>query len=153
MRLTAHTDYALRILLHAALVAREGDGLLGIGKVAQEHDISRNNAMKVVNELASAGLLETVRGRSGGFRLARPAEEITLGAVVRLTEPCLNLADCEHCILRGNCGLTGMLNRAMQAFLAELDGQTLAQATEGSRLPSRARPKLLAVEPARADPV
>lgn len=140
MRLTAHTDYALRILLHAALIARDGDGLLSIGQVAADHAISRNNAMKVVNELSNAGLLETVRGRNGGFRLGRPAESITLGEVVRLTEPCLSLADCDSCILRGQCGLTGMLGRAMGAFLAELDQQTLAQATVGSRLPARALP-------------
>lgn len=135
MRLTAHTDYALRILLHAALTAREGDGLLSIAGVAAEHDISRNNAMKVVNMLSNAGLIETVRGRSGGFRLGRPAETITLGEVVRLSEPCMNLADCAGCMLRSTCGLTAMLNRAMAAFLAELDSQTLAQAAESSRLP------------------
>ena len=76
MRLTAHTDYALRILLHAALVDRDGGGLLSIAEVAAGHGISRNNAMKVVNQLAQAGLLATVRGRSGGFRLGRSAEEI-----------------------------------------------------------------------------
>jgi Rrf2 family transcriptional regulator, nitric oxide-sensitive transcriptional repressor len=136
MRLTAHTDYALRILLHAALVAREGDGLMSIAQVAADHAISRNNAMKVVNELSNAGLLETVRGRGGGFRLGRPAETITLGEVVRLTEPCMNLADCANCVLRSTCGLTAMLGRAAAAFLAELDRQTLAEAAAGSRLPA-----------------
>lgn len=135
MRLTAHTDYALRILLHAALAAREGKDLLGITQVADEHAISRNNAMKVVNLLANAGLLQTIRGRSGGFRLGRPAETITLGEVVRLTEPSLNPADCDNCILSASCGLTAMLNRAMCAFLAELDRQTLAEAAAGTRLP------------------
>jgi Rrf2 family nitric oxide-sensitive transcriptional repressor len=135
MRLTAQTDYALRILLHAALVIERGNGLLTIAQVAKDHAISRNNAMKVVNLLANAGLLETVRGRTGGFRLARPAEKIVLGEVVRLTEPCIKLADCDGCILRGMCGLTGLLNRAMSAFLGELDSQTLAQAAAGSRLP------------------
>lgn len=135
MRLTAHTDYALRILLHAALTAQKGDALLSIAQVAAEHEISRNNAMKVVNMLSHAGLIETVRGRSGGFRLGRPAENITLGEVVRLSEPCINLADCAGCVLRSACGLTAMLNRAMAAFLAELDSQTLAQAAATSQLP------------------
>ncbi|MCT2399848.1 Rrf2 family transcriptional regulator [Novosphingobium mangrovi (ex Huang et al. 2023)] len=136
MRLTAHTDYALRILLHAALLAdKEADRLLSIAEVAQAHAISRNHAMKVVNLLANAGLLETVRGRSGGFRLGRPAAGIRLGDVVRLTEPCLSPADCGHCLLRTTCGLTGILNRAMDAFLAELDRQTLADAVATSRLP------------------
>lgn len=138
MRLTAHTDYALRILLHAALIDREGGGLLSIGDVAADHGISRNNAMKVVNQLAQAGLLATVRGRAGGFRLGRSAEDITLGEVVRLTEPCMQLADCEGCILRGHCGLTGMLHQATQAFLKTLDSQTLAMAALNSRLPQRA---------------
>lgn len=138
MRLTAHTDYALRILLHAALEAKGGRQLLGIAQVADDHGIPRNNAMKVVNALSNVGLLETVRGRSGGFRLGRAAETITIGEVVRLTETCLNLADCAGCILRERCGLTGMLERAMHAFLAELDQQTLAEAANGSRFPFRA---------------
>ncbi|MCJ2188775.1 Rrf2 family transcriptional regulator [Novosphingobium beihaiensis] len=136
MRLTAHTDYALRILLHAALLAdKDADGLLSIAEVAESHAISRNHAMKVVNLLANAGLLETVRGRSGGFRLGKPAQDIRLGDVVRLTEPCLSPADCTHCLLRQTCGLTAILNRAMGAFLDELDKQTLADAAAASRLP------------------
>jgi Rrf2 family nitric oxide-sensitive transcriptional repressor len=138
MRLTAHTDYALRILLHAALVERDSGGLLSIGEVAADHRISRNNAMKVVNQLAQAGFLATVRGRAGGFRLGRPAEDITLGEVIRLTEPCMQLADCDGCILKGQCGLTGMLHQATQAFLRALDSQTLAMAARTSRLPQRA---------------
>jgi Rrf2 family nitric oxide-sensitive transcriptional repressor len=137
MRLTTYTDYALRMLLHAALMAREGAGLMSIAQVAADHAISRNHAMKVVNVLANAGLLETVRGRSGGFRLGRPAEAITLGEVVRLTEPCITPADCDGCVLSSTCGLKDMLNRAMNAFLAELDSQTLAQAAASSRLPPR----------------
>lgn len=135
MRLTAHTDYALRILLHAAIAAREGGPLLSIAQVAYEHAISRNHAMKVVNTLANAGYLETVRGRTGGFRLGRPAAEIRLGDVVRLTEPCITPADCGTCVLRRSCGLTAMLGRAMDAFMAELDRQTLAEAAETSHLP------------------
>lgn len=136
MRLTAHTDYALRIMLHAAKAQTEGGALLGITQVADLHAISRNNAMKVVNELAKAGLLETVRGRHGGFRLARAAEEVSLGEIVRLTEPCLNLADCENCILSGHCGLTIMLRKALLAFLEELDQQTLAKAAATTRFPA-----------------
>ena len=136
MRLTAHTDYALRILLHAALLARKDPlGLLSIADVAQAHAISRNHAMKVVNLLANAGLLETVRGRGGGFRLGQPADSIRLGDVVRLTEPCLAPADCANCLLRSTCGLTAILGDAMDAFLARLDARTLADAAATSRLP------------------
>jgi Rrf2 family nitric oxide-sensitive transcriptional repressor len=136
LRLTAHTDYALRILLHAALLAADDPHrLLSIAQVALAHRISRNHAMKVVNELGNAGLLETVRGRRGGFRLGRRADEIRLGDVVRLTEPNLRPADCDGCVMREQCGLIPPLGRAMQAFLAELDKQTLAEAAAESRIP------------------
>lgn len=140
MRLTAHTDYALRILLHAALAeAEDPEALLSIARVADEHAISRNHAMKVVNQLANAGLLETVRGRGGGFRLGKPAGEIRLGDVVRLTEPNLQPADCGSCLMQRRCGLISPLDRALHAFLAELDKQTLAQAAMESRLPPSGR--------------
>ncbi|SLJ86229.1 Rrf2 family transcriptional regulator [Novosphingobium mathurense] len=141
MRLTAHTDYALRILLHAALTqAQDPKALLSIADVAYAHAISRNHAMKVVNALGNAGLLETVRGRSGGFRLGKPAEDIRLGDVVRLTEPNLQPADCGSCVMQRHCGLISPLDRAVHAFLAELDKQTLAEAAVESRLPARAAP-------------
>ena len=134
IRLTLHTDYALRILLQAAA---QGDALLSISGVAQAHGISRNHVMKVVNQLANAGLLQTVRGRGGGFRLERDPETITLGEVVRLTEPDLRPADCANCVLSNGCGLAPMLGSAMQAFLDELDRHTLADALRESRLPFR----------------
>jgi len=141
LRLTAHTDYALRILLHAALTqAQDPDALLSIAEVAEAHAISRNHAMKVVNALGNAGLLETLRGRGGGFRLGRPADEIRLGDVVRLTEPNLQPADCGSCVMQRHCGLISPLDRAVHAFLAELDKQTLAQAAVESRLPAMAAP-------------
>ena len=139
MRLTARTDYAMRILLHATLAeAEDPQALLSIAEVAHAHDISRNHAMKVVNELANAGLLETVRGRGGGFRLGRPADEIRLGDIVRLTEPNLRPADCGSCVMQRHCGLISPLERAIHAFLAELDKQTLAEAAAESRLPIQA---------------
>lgn len=132
IRLTLHTDYALRILLQAA--AANGHRL-SIAGVADQHRISRNHAMKVVNVLANAGLLATTRGRGGGFVLARAAEDITLGEVVRLTEPDVRPADCGNCALRIGCGLTPILGDAMQAFLGVLDRQTLADAMAASTFP------------------
>ena len=129
IRLTRHTDYALRILLEAA--ASPGQRL-SIAGVAEAHGIPRNNVMKVVNQLAHAGLLATARGRGGGFMLGRPAEEITLGEVVRLTEPDLQPADCAGCALKEGCGLEPMLGAAVAAFLRELDAQTLAEAARRS---------------------
>jgi len=132
MRLTRHTDYALRILLQAAA---QPDARLAIADVAEAQGIARNHAMKVVNELARAGLLATVRGRGGGFTLGRPADAITIGEVVRLTEPDIRPADCGGCALAGSCGLTGILAGAARAFLAELDRHTLADAARTTSFP------------------
>lgn len=119
-------------MLQAA--AARGDRL-SIAGVAEQHGISRNHAMKVVNVLANAGLLATTRGRGGGFVLARDPARITLGEVVRLTEPDVRPADCGNCVLRSGCGLTPMLGAAMQAFLDTLDRQTLADALAASTFP------------------
>jgi Rrf2 family transcriptional regulator, nitric oxide-sensitive transcriptional repressor len=135
IRLTRHTDYALRILLEAAT---SPERRLSIAEVASEHRIPKNNVMKVVNQLANAGLLATVRGRGGGFTLGRPAETITLGEVVRLTEPDLKPADCGGCALSYGCGMEPMLGAAIAAFLRELDSQTLAEAARRSTFRTRA---------------
>ena len=130
MKLTRHTDYALRILLQAATLS---DQRLSVASVAADQGIARNHAMKLVNELANAGLLATTRGRGGGFTLGRPAAEITIGEVVRLTEPDLRPADCDHCVLAQACGLIPVLARASRAFIGELDRVTLAAAAGKTR--------------------
>lgn len=91
--------------------------------------------MKVVNGLANAGLLATMRGRGGGFMLARDPATVSLGEIVRLTEPDLRPADCDNCAFTGGCGLTPILGSAVNAFLAELDSKTLAEAVARSRPP------------------
>ena len=125
IKLTLQTDYALRVLLHAAV---SPDARLAIADVAAKHRISRNHLMKIVNQLASMGLLTTVRGRGGGFSLARDPASITLGEVVRQVEPTLQPADCGNCVLYRGCGLTPILGDAMDAFLGVLDNKSLADA-------------------------
>lgn len=85
--------------------------------------------VKVVHHLGQAGLIETIRGRNGGIRLARPAAEISLGAVVRATEPCLALVECqagEACAIGGICRLQTIMDEAQRALLAVLDRYCLA---------------------------
>ena len=84
MRLTVYTDYALRLLMYLAL---KEDGLATISEVAEGYDISKNHLMKVAHQLGVAGYVDTIRGRNGGLRLAKPAKAIGLGEVVRHTEP------------------------------------------------------------------
>ena len=123
MRLTRYTDYAMRVLIH---LAAHPERLCSIAEISRAYGISQNHLMKVVNDLARKGFIASVRGRSGGIRLGRPAEEINVGAVVRHTEEGFDLADCTSCVIAPACGLNGMLNRALSAFMGVLDRYTLA---------------------------
>ena len=130
MRLTQWTDYTLRVLMYCA--ATEGrEQPVTITEVAESYGISRSHLMKIVQHLSAQGLLDTTRGRGGGMRLMRPAAAIQVGAVVRATETDFNLVECfdpatDHCRLSGHCRLKGVLGQAMNAYLAVLDGVTLA---------------------------
>ena len=123
MRLTRYTDYAMRVLIH--LAARPGE-LCSIGEISRVYAISQNHLMKVVNDLARAGFIASARGRGGGIRLGMPAEEIKVGAIVRHTEDGFDLVDCGSCVIAPACGLNGMLNEALVAFMGVLDRYTLA---------------------------
>jgi Rrf2 family nitric oxide-sensitive transcriptional repressor len=128
MRLTAFTNYALRTLMFAAL---RGEALSQVDEVAQAHRIPRTHIVKCVHQLGRWGLLDNVRGRGGGFRLARPPGSITVGEVVRLTEDGLTLVECfdpltNRCPLCGACELSFGMQRALAAFLAVLDSMTIA---------------------------
>lgn len=123
MKLTLFTDYTVRVLLY---LAARPDRLCSIAEVARTYGISQNHLMKVVNELAHRGYVETVRGRFGGIRLGLRPEDINIGRVIRQTEEGFNLVDCDSCLIAPACGLTGVLKEALGAFLAVLDRYTLA---------------------------
>ncbi|MCL4765694.1 MAG: Rrf2 family transcriptional regulator [Hyphomicrobiaceae bacterium] len=127
MQLTKFSDYALRVLMytHAA-----GDRLVTIEEMAGSYRVSRAHLMKVVNALTRAGFLRAVRGRTGGLTLARPAEEIRLGDVVRTTESDFALVECfatgNQCVISGCCRLPRVMQEALDDFFAALDRHTLA---------------------------
>ncbi len=127
MRLTAFSDYTLRTLMYLAL---RPDALCTIEEIAEAYGISANHLMKVVHQAARAGEVQTVRGQHGGLRLARAPEAINIGAVVRRTEPDLDIAPCfasgAACCIQPACVLQGALGDALAAFLAVLDRLTLA---------------------------
>ncbi|SEN95964.1 transcriptional regulator, BadM/Rrf2 family [Paracoccus alcaliphilus] len=126
MKLTRHTDYALRVMIY---LARPGDGLVSIRQIAGVYGISQNHLMKIVQSLGHAGFVETVRGRHGGLRLARAADQISLGGLVRHTEGDIRLVDCQGCVLTPGCSLPSIFAEATEAFLAVLDRYTLADIT------------------------
>lgn len=128
MRLTVYTDYSLRLLMH---LAARPDGRATIGEVADAYGISRHHLTKVAHRLGLAGYVETVRGKGGGLRLARPAGAIGVGEVVRHAEPDMALVPCFEplcapCPIVPACGLRGALYEARQAFLAVLDRHSVA---------------------------
>lgn len=132
MRLTLHTDYALRVLMHLALAPGR---LVTISEVAASFSISRNHLVKVAHELGQAGFVETMRGRGGGLRLARPPEEIAIGDVVRTMEEDFRIVECfdrdaNSCCIAPACRLKRLLKEALDAWLAVLDGATLADLVE-----------------------
>lgn len=135
MRLTLHSDYALRALMYVGL--RGPEELTSIREIAAAYDISTHHLTKVVQRLCHAGFVETVRGRKGGLRLARPPEEIVIGVVIRCTEEDLALVSCfadsSSCVIAGACGLQPLLRDALGAFLAVLDGATLADLIHSKR--------------------
>ncbi len=127
MRLTVQTDYALRMLMH--LACRAG-ALVTIHEIAERYGISKNHLVKVAHGLGRAGFIETLRGRSGGLRLARPAEEIPVGTVARHTEQNSALVECfpggsGGCLVMPHCKLKGVLAEAQEAFFAVLDRYTV----------------------------
>jgi Rrf2 family nitric oxide-sensitive transcriptional repressor len=127
MRLTTFSDYAFRVLMYAATA---GERLITIEETAKTYNVSRSHLMKVVNILTRAGYLKGVRGRSGGFMLAKSPEAINLGAVVRATEPDFALVECfatgSQCVITKRCQLPEVLNEALNAFVGTLDRYTLA---------------------------
>lgn len=122
MQLTRFTDYAIRVLLHVG--ARE-EGLSSIAEIAGTYRISKNNLMKVAQDLGRAGFLTNVRGRNGGMKLARPASDIRIGDVVRHSEPGFEMVDCGSCIIAPACTMPRVLREATEAFLAVLDKYTI----------------------------
>ena len=125
MRLDKQTDFALRVLMF--LAANPGR-LVTIAEIATRFRISEAHLMKVVHQLGRAGFIETVRGRSGGMRMA---DDVRVGDVVRRMERDLGAVECLRasggdCLITPCCRLRGMLSKATAAFLAVLDDCTVA---------------------------
>lgn len=127
MKLTDYTDYSLRVLIYVAV---HPEALVTIQHIADAFDIPKNHLVKVVQHLGQVGYLQTIRGRSGGIRLGRPAADINIGEVIRSTEPDFGMVECfqadNRCVITRACGLKGVLHEALQAYFDVLDGYTLA---------------------------
>jgi Rrf2 family transcriptional regulator, nitric oxide-sensitive transcriptional repressor len=128
MRLTKHTDYALRVLLY---LGAWPERLVSTEEISDAYDISNNHLVKIIGNLGKHGILDVKRGRQGGIRLAQRPEDINIGQLVRLTEPDFYVTECfdkggNTCPIMSSCSLIRPLHEARDAFLAVLDRYTLA---------------------------
>jgi Rrf2 family transcriptional regulator, nitric oxide-sensitive transcriptional repressor len=130
VKLTIYTDYSLRVLLY---LASKPEATATITEITDYYNISRNHLVKVVHNLGIHEFITTTRGKNGGIKLARPAEEILLSDVVRKTEPDMDLLECfnpktDNCVISPTCRLKSMLYEGRSAFMAVLEKNTLADA-------------------------
>lgn len=127
MRMTLHTDYALRVLIYLAIHDPRPST---VGDVAGSYGISRNHLLKVVLRLRDMGLVATARGRTGGVRLATAPEKINVGEVVRTLGDEFPIVECMKsgggCVLSPICRLKGVVREALGAYLSVFDKYTLA---------------------------
>lgn len=130
MRLTKSTSHAIRILIDCA---RADGKLTKVAALSERLEITQQNVFKIVNLLTRAGLLRAVRGRYGGVRLARSAESIRIGDVVRATE--VTHVEIEEGAAatkrsRGH-GVNRILDDALEAFIEVLDQHSIADMAIG----------------------
>ncbi|QCO57666.1 Rrf2 family transcriptional regulator (plasmid) [Pseudorhodobacter turbinis] len=130
MQLDKFTDYALRVLV--TLSIRTPDRVPA-AEIARLYGLSANHLAKVATELVRTGFVNSERGRGGGLRLARPAGDINIGAVLRALKQHEPVAECFSnvgtCLIAPACGLRSPLAEAQEAFFASLDRYTLADVT------------------------
>lgn len=128
MKLTSFSDYTMRVLMFLAL---NRDRLATIPEIAAAYGISENHLMKVVHQLVRSEVIESVRGKGGGIRLAREPEDIRLGQIIRTSEGSAPIVECladdaGSCRIAPACRLTSVLVRAFDSLFATLDEYTLA---------------------------
>lgn len=124
-----YTDYSLRVLLYIGV--KDNEKLTTVQEVADAYSISKSHLTKVVHELGKFELIETVRGRGGGFRLNLKPIEINIGNVVRKMEDDFHLVECfncatNKCVITPVCKLKDVLHEALNAYFKVLDSYTLA---------------------------
>lgn len=127
MQLTKFSDYALRILIH---LAASEDGVLSAREIALRQNLSVHHLAKIGQWLAAEGYVSASRGRGGGMKLATPADEISVGRLLRKSESGSALVECHgegnQCMFSAACGLSGVLGEAQEAFYQHLENITLS---------------------------
>ena len=131
MQLTLYTDYSFRVLLYLGV---NRDRLCTIAEISERCAATQNHLVKVVHNLGREGYIQTMRGRTGGIRLKKEPEEITLTEIIRCTEVNLDIAEClrenNTCHISEVCQLKNIFDQAQTQFIATLDRYTLANLLE-----------------------
>lgn len=134
MQMDKFTDYALRVLM---MLAVHAPARVSTSKIAAAYGLSENHLSKVATQLAREGFVASERGRNGGLVLARPADQILIGEVVRAMKRNDPVVECfgtdKSCLILPACGLRSPLKQAQEAFFSTLDIYTLADVTQSQR--------------------
>ena len=133
MRLSSLADYA--VVMMSAAARHCGQAQLNAAHLAEETGIPLPTVQKLVSKLSHAGLLRSVRGAGGGFRLARPAAAVTLADVIEAIEGPIAMTSCidtgkHDCGLEGSCRVQAhwpVINNAVRGALAGINLTSLAR--------------------------
>ncbi len=132
MKVSAQEEYGLRCLLQLAPLG-EGE-FLTLTQIAAREGISAANAGKLLWILNKAGLVSSIRGTKGGYRLARPAVEIHLSEIIKVLDEDVLAGHCKSytgvldaCVHTGNCGIRPVIVGLHDIVRKALSGITLAQ--------------------------
>jgi len=139
MKLSLRGEYALRALLVLGLNYEQG--LLSIQTISKEQNLPKKFLEQILNDLKSAGILQSKRGVSGGYRLARRPEEISLASVVRHIEGALAPVSCvserfyERCSCpdESRCAIRSVMKEVRDAVVKVAERVTIAELCERSQ--------------------
>jgi Rrf2 family protein len=138
MKLSKRGEYALRSLINLGIAAKVGRSLLRVSELAKAEDLPIKFLEQVMQQLREAGYIEAVRGKLGGYRLAKPAAEISIGQIVRLIDGPLAPIGCVsqsayepcNCPDEAHCGLRMLMLDVRNAIANVLDRYTLADVVD-----------------------
>ena len=141
MKLSVRSEYALRALLVLARDYQEDDSVVRIQEVSDRQNIPKRFLEQILNDLKSAGIVESRRGVAGGYRLRRPPERVTLAEIVRHIEGPLAPVSCvsekfyEKCTCpdESRCAIRSVMKETRDAIVAIMDRVTLAELCDRAR--------------------
>ena len=138
MKLSTRARYALRMMIEIA--KRPGTDLVSLGRVAENTKISKRYLDQLAFALKVSSLMRSMRGRSGGYRLARPAERISVCEIIEAAIGPINVVECvrcpEICLKSDYCECRWVYERINNEIVKVLNGMSLAELAQMNRDPA-----------------